>query len=361
MSVLSRWAAAAVTALGLLATSGCTTTSLLVGAAGVASDSSVAWDIVKHIHTKLTEGDPTPCSMLDSVERALSPRCGAFVAGSVREADLASSPFAACALTSAASDARLWPALPELIAKGGRPQTCAQPPAVALAQAQDCPDLAAQTPEVRGAIVGLARTDTRAVQPDVVRWLSCPASRAIGADAILETWLADASLLPGTIPFNPLSALHPSAVNTPLSAALEAQGHRADTALASTLGLHPSGFEEALRTSDWAALDWWLTRAPQLANRVPGPQLDWLPLARVMSPNFLVYPDSRAAMVDLLIAHGADPRTRLPHDPGQSVLTMARASKSPLLAVLEAAPAGKLDASPIVAANGRALRLIAVP
>ena len=361
MSVLSRWAAAAVTALGLLATSGCTTTSLLVGAAGVASDSSVAWDIVKHIHTKLTEGDPTPCSMLDSVERALSPRCGTFVAGSVREADLASSPFAACALTSAAHDARLWPALPDLIAKGARPQTCALPPAVAFAQAHECPDLSAQTPEVRSAIIGLARTDSRAVHHDVVRWLSCPASRAIGADAVLDTWVTDASLLPGTIAFNPLSALHPSAFDTPLSAALEAQGHRADVSLGSPLGVRPSGFEEALRTSDRGALEWWLARAPQLANRVPGPQLDWLPLARVMTPNFLLYPDTRAAMVDFLIAHGADPRTRLPHDPGQSVLTMARAAKSPLLGALEAAPAGALDPSPIVAANGRALRLIAVP
>jgi len=360
MSVLSRWAAAAVATLGLLAASGCTTTSLLVGAAGVASDSSMAWDIVKHIHAKLTEGDATPCGKLDSIERAVSPRCGEFVADSVRAADVASSPHAACALTTAARDARLWPALPDLVAKGARPQTCAQPPAVAFAQAHDCPDLAALSPEVRGALIGLARTDPRAVQHDVVRWLSCPASRAIGADAVLDTWLADASLLPGTIAFNPLSALHPSAVNTPLSAALEAQGHRADSSLGSSLGLRPSGFEEALRTSDWAALDWWLARAPQLANRVPGPQLDWLPLARVMTPNFLAYPDSRAAMVDFLIAHGADPRTRLPADPGQSVLSMARAAQSPLLAALEAAPASAPD-SPIVATNGRALRLIAVP
>lgn len=363
MSVLSRWAAIAATTLALSVTSGCTTTSLLVSAAGVASDSSMAWDIVKHIHAQLTDGEPTPCSRLDSVERAISPRCGVFVADSLRAADLATSPHAACALTTAARDTRLWPALPELIAKGARPQSCALPAAVAFAQAHDCPDLTAQSPQVRDAIVGLARTDARAVQPDVVRWLSCPASRAIGADAVLDGWLADASLLPGTLGFNPLSALHPSALQTPLAVALEAQGHRADDGLGSTLGVRPSGFEEALRTSDWAALDWWLARAPQLANRVPGAQLDWLPLARVLSPSFLVYPDSRAQLVDYLLAHGADPRTRLPSDPGQSVLAQARAANSPLLAALEAAPAGGQGAAanPIVASNGRALRLIGVP
>lgn len=357
-SVLSRWAAAAASAVGLLAMSGCTTTSLLVGAAGVATDSSMAWDIVKHVHAKLTDGAPPPCGQLDSVERAISPRCAPFVDGSVRAADLATSPHAACALATAARDARLWPALPELVAKGARPQNCELPAAIAFAQSHDCPDLGALAPPVRDAIVGLARTDARAVHHDVVRWLSCPASRANGADAVLDGWLADASLLPGTIAFNPLAALHPGALATPLASALEAQGHRADDSLGSILGLRPSGFEEALRTSDWTALDWWLARAPQLANRVPGAQLDWLPLARVMTPTFLVYPDSRAQLVDYLIAHGADPRTRLPSDPGQSVLSQARAANSPLLGLLEAAPATSAAANPIVASNGRALRLI---
>ena len=361
-TALSRWVAVWATALGLLATSGCTTTSMLLGAAGVASDNSVAWDIVKHIHAKLTEGDPAPCSQLDGVERALNPRCGAFVSDSLRSADIATSPFGACALTTAARDARLWPVLPELLAKGARPQTCAQPAGVAFAQAHDCPDLMALPADVRGAIVGMTRSDARAVQHDVVRWLSCPNSRLAGADSVLNDWLADASLLPGTLAFSPLAALHPSALGTPLSDALEAQGHSVDAALGSYLGQRSAGFEEALRTSDWAALEWWLARAPQLANRVPGPQLDWLPLARVLTPGFLLYPDSRAELVGFLLARGADPRTRLPSDASQSVLAMARSARSPLVAMLEAAPvAGAVDASPIVATNGRALRLIGVP
>ncbi len=360
--VLSRWVALTAVALGLLATSGCTTTSLLLGAAGVASDSSMTWDIVKHIHAKLTDGDPTACGRLDSVERALSPRCGEFVADSIRPTELASSPFGACALTIAARDTRLWPALPELVAKGARPQRCAQPAAIAFAQAHDCPDLAALRPDVRDAIVGLAANDVRAVDHDVVRWLSCPASRAAGADRVLDVWLADASLLPGTVSFSPLAALHPSALGSPLSAALEAQGHGIDAALGGHLGQRPGGFEEALRTSDWAALDWWLTRRPQLANRVPGTQLDWVPLARVLTPGFLRDPDGQAEVAGYLLARGADPRTRLPSDPSVSVLGLARTLRSPLLARLEAAPAGAGAAGvPIVAANGRALRLIGSP
>jgi len=55
---------------------------------GIGTDTSMTWDIVKHVHGKLTEDDPTPCALLNSVQRALNPRCE-FVAGSIRTADLA--------------------------------------------------------------------------------------------------------------------------------------------------------------------------------------------------------------------------------------------------------------------------------
>ena len=357
MIPLPRSAAIAAFVLSLIGLGGCTTTSLLLGAAGVASDTSMTWEIVKHVHGQLTEGDPVACVALDSVERALSPRCGEFVSDSLRRSDIVSSPFGACSLATAARDTRLWPALPELIAKGARPQACTQSALVALAQANDCPDLMATSPEVRGALLGLATSDPRAVHHDVVRWLSCPNSRAAGLDAVLTTWLARDALNPGVLSFSPLAALHPSAINTPLATALEARGHTVGAAFGGYVGLRPSGFEEALRTSDWAALDWWIARQPQLATRVPGPQLDWLPLARVLTPGFLVYPDSRADMVGFLVARGADPRARLPADPSQSVIALARAMRSPLVDVLEAAPPG---AEPInaVATNTRALRLI---
>ena len=358
MTSSPRWAAAAVVALGLLALGGCTTTSLLLGAAGVASDSSVPWAIIKHVHAKLTEGEPAPCAALDSVERALSPRCGEFVTGSLRAADIASSGFSACALTTAARDARLWPALPELIASGARAETCTQPPLVALAQANDCPDLTAVPGDVRGAFTGLAQSDPRSVHHDVVRWLSCPRSRAAGIDHVLNDWLASGALAYGALSFSPLAALHPGAIGSPLSAALEARGHSVETAFGGYVGQRASGFEAALRSSDWAALDWWLARSPQLANRVPGPQLDWLPLARVLAPGFVAHPDTRADMVGFLLARGADPRTRLPSDSSQSVVALARAMRSPLVEVLEGAPASGLEPAPTFATNSRALRLI---
>ena len=71
MTFLPRWLGVAATAFGLQAAGGCTTTSLLLGAAGVATDTSVTWELVKHVHGTMIEGDDKPCVLLDSVERAL--------------------------------------------------------------------------------------------------------------------------------------------------------------------------------------------------------------------------------------------------------------------------------------------------
>ena len=75
--------APALLALGLVALAGCTAPGLILTATGIATDTSMTWDIVKHVHAKLTEDDPTPCLMLNSVRRAVNPRCD-FVAGSIR-------------------------------------------------------------------------------------------------------------------------------------------------------------------------------------------------------------------------------------------------------------------------------------
>lgn len=359
MTFLPRWLCVAATAFGLLATGGCTTTSLLLSAAGVATDTSVTWDIVKHVHATMTEGDDKPCVLLDSVERALTPRCGEFVPGSLRPRDIAASPFGACALATAAADTRLWPALPELLARGARSETCAQPAVVALAQANDCPDLARSTTQLRAALADLARRDPRAVHHDAVRWLTCPASRAAGLDVVLTDWLASGALNPDGLSFSPLAALHPSAFGTALPAAFEVHGQTAAAAFGGYVGQRPSGFEAALRHSDWVALEWWLARVPQLAKRVPGNQLDWLPLARVLTPGFLAHASSRADMVGFLLARGADPGARLPANPSQSVIAMARSINSPLVGLLEAAPVvpSPAPANALLATNARALRL----
>jgi len=116
------------------------------------------------------------------------------------------------------------------------------------------------------------------------------------------------------------------------------QGHTARAGLGSYDGMQPRGFELALRSSQWAALDWWISRVPELANRVPpvqGNQLPWVPLARVLTPNFLSHPTSQTEMVEFLLARGANPWQKLPYDAGSSVVQYARVLKSPQLVLLE--------------------------
>lgn len=329
---------AGLLAAGLALLTGCTTTAMVLGAAGVATDTSVTWEIVKHLHAKLTEGDDVPCERLDSVQRALNVRCGAFVPGSLRAEDLRHSPLQDCALAVAVREPRFWPAVPEFIAKGASPEACARSPLVELAQADACPDFERASADVRHALQWLAEVDARAIHHDVMRMLSCPNARRAGLDAVLQTWLAQGSLDPGNLAFGPLGALHPGYLDTPFARALEAQGHTAREALGGFDGVQPRGFELALRTSDWAALEWWLARVPELANRVPpaqGNQLPWVPLARVLTPNFLNDPASRADMVAFLMARGADPWQRLPYDAGSTVVQYARSLRSPLLPVLD--------------------------
>ncbi len=326
-------------ALGLF--SGCTTTSVLLSAAGVATDSSVPWAIVKHVHGKLTEGDPTPCVLLNSVQRALNERCGEFVPGSLKAEDIQRPGMATCPLTVAARDPQFWPVLPELLAKGAQPERCTRSPLVALAQNAPCPAFDSASPAALRSLAWLAEADARAIDHDVVRLFSCPSARLAGLDQVLDKWQAQGDLPTGTLAFSPLGALHPVHLDSPLARALEAQGHTAQAALGAYAGALPSGFELALRGSHWRALDWWLARAPQLANRVPpaqGNQLPWLPLARVLAPNFLERPDTQAELVEYLMARGASPWHKLPADPGRSVVQLAVDLRSPMLPLLDPPP-----------------------
>lgn len=292
-----RAAAVSLGLLGLAALGGCTTAaSLVLGAAGVATDTSMTWDVVKHLHAQLT--------------------------------------------------------------------ACSQPALVALAQAVDCPALGAVPADVRDAFATIADAVARSVHHDVVRWLSCPESRAAGLDRLLARWTTQGRLdASAALAFSPLSALHPDALGTPLARVLEARGQRAaDAALGNYVGMRASGFEEALRNGNFAALEWWLARRPQLAVRVPGPQLDWLPLARVLTPGYLSRTEQLEPTVGLLLAHGADPWARLPFDPSQSVVALARTLHSPALGLLESAPAtGARAAAPRLAADSRALKLARQP
>ena len=334
-----RSAAQTLLAFGAMLLSGCTAPSMLLGAAGVATDTSVPWAIVKHVHEKITEGDPVPCSKLNSVQRALSARCGKFEAGSIDAKDVARSGMQVCPLIVAARDPQFWPVLPELLDKGAQPESCNRSPLVELAQAQACPDFASASAPVLRSLTWLAEADARAVRHDVVRMLSCPNARSVGLDRVLAGWAAGGALQPDQIGFGVLGALHPDYLDTPLARSLEANGHTARASLGAYDGKLSPGFEEALRGSHWAALDWWLARAPELTRSVPptqGNRQPWLPLARVLVPTFLNDPGTQPAMVSYLLAHGANPRQRLPFDPSQSVIAYARTLHSPLVAMLEA-------------------------
>ena len=332
-------AAKSLVAFGAMLLAGCTAPSMLLSVASVATDTSVPWAIVKHVHEKITEGDPVPCSKLNSVQRALSARCGKFEAGSIDAKDVARSGMQVCPLIVAARDPQFWPVLPELLDKGAQPESCNRSPLVELAQAQACPDFASASQPVLRSLSWLAEVDARAVHHDAVRMLSCPNARSVGLDRVLAGWAAGGALQPDQIGFGVLGALHPDYLDTSFARGLEANGHTVRASLGAYDGKLNSGFEEALRGSHWAALDWWLARAPELVRSVPptqGNRQPWLPLARVLVPTFLNDPSTQPAMVSYLLAHGANPRQRLPFDPSQSVVAYARTLHSPLVAMLEA-------------------------
>jgi hypothetical protein len=332
--------AALALAAALLA--GCTAPALILTGVGIATDSSVTWDIVKHVHAQITADDPTPCVQLNSVQRALNARCE-FEPGSIRAADLARSGLQSCPLTIATSDARLWRALPELIDKGARSEACPRSPLQDLAEVDSCPDFQAASPEVLKAIVFLAESDPRAVRHDVFRMFSCARARAAGLDRVLIGWLDRGVLQPGALSFSPLEALDPQLLVSRFGRELQIAGHSPHAALDNYDGALPSGFEEALRTANWAALEWWFFELPQLANLAPpsrGGQMSWVPLQRVLLPGFLAEPAAQPEMVSFLLKHGANPRQKLPFDTSRTVIGFAKTIKSPVLALLDApAPA----------------------
>ena len=56
----------------------------------------------------------------------------------------------------------------------------------------------------------------------------------------------------------------------------------------------------------------------------------------MLLPGYLVNPDAQADTVRFLMAHGADPRSKLPFDQGKNVIGFAAAIRSPMVALLDA-------------------------
>jgi hypothetical protein len=327
----------AAIAIAAAALAGCAAPALIFTAAGIATDTSMSWDITKYVHAKLTEDDPTPCIMLNSVQRALNPRC-TYVPGSIRAEDLANSGLQGCALAPATRDARLWRALPELLEKGATSERCARSPLQDLADVDPCPNFQTASPQVLTAFVYLAESDSRAIRHDVFRMFSCSNGRAAGLDRVLVGWLDRGQLEPGMLSFSPLEALDPEMLVSRFGRELQIAGHSPQAALDHYDGVLQSGFEEALRTSNWAALEWWFYELPQLLNVAPpsrGAQLPFVPLQRVLLPGYLPDQAAQGEMVKFLLARGANPRQKLPFDPGRNVVGFAESIRSPMLALLD--------------------------
>lgn len=352
--------------------SGCAATSILSFAYEQAnkgecvSAGCAATAVISYAIDKATEGDPTPCHKLNTVERALSARCGKYWPGSLLTKDVIASGLPKCPLTLAARDPKLWPILPELLSKGATPDGCDEAPLVALSHASPCPDFPTASFQSLHSLRRLAVADARSIHHDVVRMLSCPAARTAGLDTVLETWLAQGRLPSRGLSFGVLSALHPDYLATNFARSLEAQGHTAGAGLGAYNGQLPSGFDLALKDANFAALDWWLDRVPTLANHVPprqANQMAWLPLVRVLTPTYLSKPEQQPQIVAYLISRGADPSKSLPHDPGRTVINYAQQVKSPSLAILESP---RLASSPSTAkvsaaATGAAAAAVAAP
>jgi len=352
---LATWLVAAFTTFGL---AGCAATSVLTFAYEQANEGEclsagcAAVAVVRHALDKATEGDPAPCWRLNSVERALSGRCGPYVPGTLLTKDVTASGLPRCPLLLAARQPTLWPVLPELIEKGAQPESCDQPPLAVLAQADPCPNFSAASSASLDALRWLAEVDAREIHHDVVRMLSCPSARLAGLDHVIDNWQAQGQLPTRGLAFGVFGALHPTSLGSPLAQRLEAQGHRARAGLGAYQGELPSGFDLALRSADRDALDWWFARVPGLVNRVPprqGNQMPWLPLARVLTPSYLAQPQQQREMVAYLLARGADPWRTLPHDPGTTVVAYAWQLNSPLVALLDPVPQKKPQAGAGVA------------
>jgi hypothetical protein len=284
------------------------------------------------------------CSDMHTVERALSERCGEYVPGRLAEADVNRAAPEECPLTVATVEPRRWKMLPELMSKGARADRCTIAPFTALLKQRSDAQLdaalrSASLSEV-AALRSIASNDPQAIQPNVVRWLSSPAAREAGLHGVLHTWVERGQLDPRRTGFEPLAWLHPSALTTPLAGLFLDRGQRADVAMRS----NPGAMEDALRTGDFAAMDWWFSRVPGLTDLVVDNRqlrINWRPLAYVATPGVIADSRLRQDVARHLLTRGADPNATLPQDPAVTVMAQAQRTSPDLVPLMKASLAAR--------------------
>ncbi len=276
---------------------------------------------------------PPACNTLTTPEQALKSYCGGYRPGNLVTNDVNTAFAGACPLTNFARNKATWDGLPELIALGAMPERCSQAPLHAMAVLEACPDFSRMKPATLKAVRWLAEGGTHTPSAPVVHMLSCPSAQQAGLTKVVEQWVAQDVLSPDNVPFSVLSALHPSSLRAPWVATLIASGHRPDRAI----DQDASAFERALAQGDVDTLRWWTAQVPYLVHRVPAKtsaHAPWLPLARVMSPQFAADDGARAASAMFLLSAGADPQARIPGERSQTVVDYTQKTQPQLVNLL---------------------------
>lgn len=298
---------------------------------------------------------PPACNSLTSAEQATLSRCGGYRRGYLETKDVNTAFAGSCPLTNFARHPETWAGLPELIDMGAQPGRCGVAPLPAMAEVQACPDFTKMEPATLKAVRWLATADGRSLTGPVVNMLSCPSARQAGLTDIVEQWVVQDRLSPAKTNFSVLSSVHPASLGDAWVTTLVASGHTPQRAVE----MDPSGYERALADGDVNTLRWWTRHVPSLIHRVPAMSsghVPWVPLARVMAPQFARDDAARFVSAQFLLASGADPQARLPGEGTQTVMDYTARMQPKLVELLLKDPA--LARSPVPAATPKARALM---
>jgi hypothetical protein len=299
---------------------------------------------------------PPACNTLSSTEQATLSRCGGYRRGYLETKDVNTAFAGSCPLTNFARHKETWAGLPELIELGAQPGRCGVAPLPAMAEVEACPDFTKMNPATLKSVRWLATADARSLTGPVVGMLTCPSARTAGLTDIVEQWVVQDRLTPAKASFSVLSSVHPASLNDPWVGSLIASGHTPQRAVE----MDPSGYERALASGDVNTLRWWTRQVPTLVHRVPAKSaahVPWVPLARVMTPQFARDDAARFVSAQFLLASGADAQARLPGEGTLTVMDYTAQMQPALVDLLLKDPS--LARSPVAAETPKARALMA--